>query len=88
MVKFHAPVDILALVPDKTKVDLRELGLNERQVEALKLMVNENTRMTNKQYCERFNVSRQTATRDLQELVGKNQIAETGKGRGRYYVAK
>ena len=43
---------------------------------------NEKRRMTNKQYCEGFNVSRQTATRDLQELVGKNQIAETGKGRG------
>ena len=65
MVKFHAPEEILALVPDKTKVDLRELGLNERQVEALRLMVNGGQVFTNKRYREMFRVSRETATRDL-----------------------
>ncbi len=88
LVKLHAPEDILSLIPDKTKVNLQEIGLNERQIKALKLMVNEKGKMTNKQYCENFNVSRQTATRDLQELMEKNQIAEKGKGRGRYYIAK
>lgn len=47
---------------------LRKLGLNERQVGAV-LYVKEKGSITNKEYRELFGVSRQTATRDLSELV-------------------
>jgi len=47
---------------------LRKLGLNERQVGAV-LYVKEKGSITNKEYRELFGVSRQTATRDLSELL-------------------
>ena len=47
---------------------LRKLGLNERQIKAV-LYVKEKGSITNKEYQELFKVSRQTATRDLSELV-------------------
>ena len=32
LVRFHAPEELLSLIPDKTNVDLQEVGLNERQI--------------------------------------------------------
>jgi len=87
-VTFYAPEDILKLIPEKGKIDLKGLGLNERQISALAVMVNEGKKFTNKEYCSLFNVSRQTATRDLSYLVDKNMILEKGKGRGVYYESK
>ncbi|ODS40965.1 hypothetical protein BEH94_10755 [Candidatus Altiarchaeales archaeon WOR_SM1_SCG] len=86
MVKFHAPDDLFSLIPEEGKVDLKELGLNERQIEALRLMVNEGEVVTNKKYREKFNVSRQTATRDLTDLVKKNQIHEVGSFKDKRYL--
>lgn len=86
LVKFYAPEDILALVPEPTKLDLCELGLNERQIEALRLMVNEGQEMTNKKYRKMFNTSVSTAKRDLTGLVKVGQIIEIGKGRSLKYV--
>jgi predicted HTH transcriptional regulator len=41
-VTFYGPGDdILDLIPEAGVTDLRALGLNERQIEALRLMVNE-----------------------------------------------
>jgi len=41
-VTFYGPGDrILDLIPEEGVTDLRALGLNERQIEALRLMVNE-----------------------------------------------
>lgn len=91
-VTFHGPkekiLDLIPSVPKERRINLEELGLNKRQIEALRLMVNENKRLTNKYYCGLFNVSRQTATRDLVDLVDKNMVSEKGKGRGAYYEAK
>ncbi len=48
---FWGPGDrILDLVPRIGVVDLRGLGLNERQIEALRLMVNEGAEFTNQAY--------------------------------------
>jgi len=69
-------------------VSLRELGLNERQIEALRLMVNERRKLSNKEYRETFGVSRQTATRDLKGLVETGWARESGSGRSLRYVAK
>ena len=62
--------------------NLREMGLNERQIKAV-LYVKEKGKITNKEYQELNKVSDRTATRDLVVLVNKNifdQIGTTGKG--------
>lgn len=88
-VTFHGPgEDILDLIPEEGVTDLRELGLNERQIEALRLMVNEGREMTNREYRQMFDVSRPTAARDLRELVEIGWAQEIGRGRSLRYTAK
>ncbi len=88
-VTFYGPGDdILDLIPEEGVVDLRDLGLNERQVEALRLMVNENRAITNREYCELFDVTTSTATRHLSELVEIGQADRIGSGRTTSYIAK
>jgi hypothetical protein len=41
------------------------MGLNERQIEALRLMVNEGKGFTNKEYREHFGVSNWTCVEDM-----------------------
>lgn len=73
--------------PDYIKrADLSQL--NKRQIEALKLMVNEKKKLTNKQYRELFEVSKVTAVRDLNRLVKEDLIVEEGKGRSLCYRSK
>ncbi len=43
-------------------------------------------RLTNKEYVEINNISRETAKRDLSDLVDKSVLKIEGKGRGLYYV--
>jgi len=87
-VTFWGPGDrVLDLVPRAGVTDLRELGLNERQIEALRLMMNEGREMTNREYRQMFDVSRPTAARDLRKLVATGWVQEVGKGRGLRYVA-
>ncbi len=80
--------EILDLIPEKGGEDLREKGLNERQIEALRLIVNERKSLTNKDYRQKFDISRQTATRDLTELEEKNFVVGKGKRRSKHYVSK
>lgn len=79
---------VLDLIPEKKGEDPREKGLNERQIEALRLMVNEGKSLTNKEYRQKFDISRQTATRDLTELEEKNYVVGKGKRRSKHYVPK
>ena len=77
---FWGPGDrVLNLVPRAGVTDLRELGLNERQIEALRLMVNEGRERSNKEYREVFGVATRTASRDLMQLV-ETDGAATGTG--------
>ncbi len=88
-VTFYGPGErILDLIPEEGVVDLRELGLNERQIEALRLMVNEGREMTNALYQEMFGVSRNTASRDLARLVDTGWVRRLGARRGSRYVAE
>jgi len=87
LVRFYAPEDILSLVPEPTKVDLRELGLNNRQIEALRLMVNERKEMTNSRYREIFSVANKTAATDLDASVKQGLIKRIGRGRSTRYKA-
>ena len=87
-VTFVGPGDnILDLIPEEGVIDLRALGLNERQVEALRLMVNEKRRLANRDYRELFGVGNQTAARELAELVEKGQAIRAGLGRTIHYEA-
>lgn len=87
MVRFTAPANILDLIPDKRKLNLKELGLNDRQIEALRMMINEGKVMTNVIYRNLFKVSDRSALRDLNELVDKGLAQREGKRRGAKYTA-
>ncbi|MFH1412498.1 MAG: helix-turn-helix domain-containing protein [bacterium] len=88
MVKFYAPEDLLSLIPEKDRIDLKQLGLNKRQIEALALMLNENRVFTNKTYRERFKVSNQTCVRDMKLLNKLDLAIIEGKGKNVKYKAK
>jgi ATP-dependent DNA helicase RecG len=65
-----------------TEENLRKKGLNERQLKAV-IYVKENKAISNNEYMELTKVSRQTATRDLNELVRLKVLEKkgiTGKG--------
>ena len=85
-VTFTGPGDrILDLIPEAGVTDLRDLGLNERQVRALALMVNEGKELSNREYRERFGISYITAYRDLTALVQAGQARAIGSGRSLRY---
>jgi predicted HTH transcriptional regulator len=87
-VTFYGPGDrILDLIPEEGVTDLRTLGLNERQIEALRIMTNEKKELTNAIYQQLFNVSRNTAVRDLQALAKTGWVKATGNGKATRYQA-
>lgn len=87
-VTFKGPGDrILELIPEEGTTDLRGFGLNERQIEALRVMTNEGKKFTNTSYRQRFKVSRNTASRDLRALVNTGWVKATGNGKGTRYLA-
>ena len=87
-VTFQGPGDrILDLIPEAGVTDLRDLGLNERQVQALALKGNEGKELSNRQYCDLFGVTYTTAFRDLSALVRTGQARKIGSGRASRYGA-
>ncbi len=79
---------ILALIPEEGVTDLRALGLNERQIEAMRLMVNEEKELTNSLYQTLFQVPRRTAARDLAGLVATGWVQQSGVRKGTRYTAQ
>ncbi|MEA2055713.1 MAG: transcriptional regulator, partial [Candidatus Thermoplasmatota archaeon] len=64
---------------------LLDMGLNERQVKAV-MYVKEKRRITNKEYREINDISRQMATIELSNLVKKEIFVRKGKaGKGIAY---
>lgn len=90
--KFYGPGEkILGLVsdiPPERQTDLKALGLNERQIEALRLMVNDKHIFSNSGYRDKFKVSNQTFVRDMKELLKVGLVVTTGSGRSLRYSAK
>lgn len=71
-----------------TEVALQQLGLNERQLQAVKY-VKEKGQITNKEYQKNFGLKKRQATDDLKELESKEIIKKIGTtGRGTYYVLR
>ena len=69
-----------------TEVALQQLGLNERQLQAVKY-VKEKGHLTNKEYREILNLSRRTAIRDLTDLCEKKVFRKIqASGRNVRYV--
>jgi len=65
--------------------NLKKLGISERQIKAV-VYVKEKGKITNKEYQEINNCSRNTASNDLRRLVENHILKESGvKGAGSYY---
>ena len=77
---------LVTLFKDRfTEERLQKLGLNERQIKAV-IYVKEKGRIANKEYISLFNVSRITATRDLNGLVDSKIFKSSKiKGAGSFY---
>lgn len=68
-----------------TEENLKKLGISERQIKAV-IYVKEKGKITNKEYQEINNCSRNTASNDLRRLVENHILKESGvKGAGSYY---
>jgi len=92
VVKFYGPgdkiLDLVPSIPEERQADLKKLGLNERQIEALRLMVNEKKQMTITSYLELFgNIVKKTAIRDLKRLVETGLAKKVGYKKGAYFCA-
>ena len=82
----HHIMTVIFYMNKWNKENLRKLDLNERQIRAV-IYVKKNNKIDNKQYTELNETSRQTATRDLAELVEKKIFISEGKGkRDLHYV--
>lgn len=92
VVKFYGPgdkiLDLVPSIPEYRQTDLKKLGLNERQIEALRLMVNKKAVFSNKEYRDHFKVSNQTFVRDMKLMVELGQVSSIGTGRALKYLAK
>lgn len=91
VVRFYGPgekiLDLVPSIPEGRQTDLRKLGLNERQIEALRLMLNEGEIFTNTLYQSVFKISRRSSLRDLRGLVEAGQATMMGVGKGAKYKA-
>jgi len=87
-VTFHGPGDqLLDLAPEEGITDLSEIGLNERQIEGLRQMINEARVLTTREYASLFKVSRKMAYLDLNDLVERGLAARRGRGPSTHYRA-
>jgi len=61
------------------------LGLNERQKKAINYIKNKG-KITSREYCELFNIVKDTANRDINDLLNKNLIERRGSGPKVHYI--
>ena len=67
---------------------MRNLGLNERQIEAV-MFVKKAGKITNRKYQDLFKVSKRTASDELKEIKEKKIFERIGTtGKGTYYILK
>jgi predicted HTH transcriptional regulator len=79
---------ILELVKPSNELDLRELGLNERQAKSLSFLQKRGF-LTRSDYQKQFRVSKMTAFRDLQFLIEKGLIKSEGESiSAKYFLNK
>ncbi len=84
-VTFFGPKDkILELVKPSNELDLRTLGLNERQIKALNFL-QEKKEITSQEYQKFTGAIERTAQRDLIDLIKKGFILKKGIGKQTKY---
>jgi ATP-dependent DNA helicase RecG len=84
-VTFYGPGDkILELVRPSNETDLRELGLNERQIRALNHF-QKSKQFSSIDYQKVLGAIERTAERDLKELIEKGLVSKKGVGKGTQY---
>lgn len=92
VVKFYGPgdkiLDLVPSIPEERQTDLKKLGLNERQIEALRLMVNDKQAMEIVVYCKHFHVNEKTARRDFKQLIETGLVQKIGSTKGAFFKAK
>ncbi|MFH1824779.1 MAG: ATP-binding protein [Candidatus Firestonebacteria bacterium] len=92
VVTFYGPgekiLDLVSDIPEERQTDLKKLGLNDRQIEVLRLMVNETKNITIGGYAEKFGVSEKTAIRDIKGLVKSRMVVKVGYKKGVFFKAK
>lgn len=81
-------LDLVPSVPEERQTDLRKLGLNERQIEALRLMINKNETMEIGTYCKKFKVNEKTARRDFKKMLLIGYIEKIGATKGAFFRKK
>lgn len=69
------------------EIDLRDLGLNERQAKTLEWVQQKKT-VKREDYQKRFDLSGRTANRELLDLVKKKLLDMHGKGKNTTYTLK
>ncbi len=67
-----------------TEEQLKKLGLNERQIEAV-MYTKKYGKITNSDYQELCNVSERTALRDMDDLINRDVFKKKGEKKGTYY---
>lgn len=72
---------------EKKLIDLSKAKLNERQKKALEVAFEKGT-IDNSKYRKIADVHRQTAKRDLKDMVSKGILEKKGKTRGTHYIPK
>ena len=88
MIELDGGFSITLFKDNITPEKLTKLGLNDRQIKAV-LFLKENGKIKNSDYQTINDVSRETATRDLKELIEKDLISPSGqKGAGAFYTLK
>lgn len=80
-------VTLKGTVPALHLPDLVRLGLNDRQVQAVRHLQNRG-RITNREHQKLFGVAERTALYDLQGLVEVGLAIPVSSGRGRYYILR
>jgi predicted HTH transcriptional regulator len=68
-----------------TEEILSGLDLNERQLKAIQFLKSEGS-ISSADFQRLNSISRQTASRDLEDMVKKNVLVRQGKGRGTVYI--
>lgn len=66
---------------------LDSLGLNERQKKAIEHL-RRKQKITSREYCELCSIAKDTANRDLNDLLNKEVIKKRGKGPQTFYVLR
>lgn len=91
VVKFFGPgdaiLDLVPSIPEHRQTDLKKLGLNERQIEALRMMVNEKKTLEIDDYCRKFKVTEKTARRDFKKMISIGYVEKVGSTKGAFFKA-